>query len=150
MTIEITTTASRLGAIALLALAAFVPAGPARAAKTLDINVVLPETGGASFVGLGQKDSLEALAAYVNENGGIKGETLHFVFHDDQTSPQVAVQLTSQILSEHPAVVMGSSLVGECLAMAPLMKEGPVQYCLSPAIHPKEGSYSNDPNSSPE
>ena len=141
MTIEITTTASRLGAIALLALAAFVPAGPARAAKTLDINVVLPETGGASFVGLGQKDSLEALAAYVNENGGIKGETLHFVFHDDQTSPQVAVQLTSQILSEHPAVVMVSSLVGECLAMAPLMKEGPVQYCLSPAIHPKEGSY---------
>lgn len=141
MTIEITTTAARLGAIALLALAAFVPAGPARAAKTLDINVVLPETGGASFVGLGQKDTLEALAAYVNENGGIKGETLHFVFHDDQTSPQVAVQLTSQILSEHPAVIMGSSLVGECLAMAPLMKEGPVQYCLSPAIHPKEGSY---------
>ena len=141
MTIEITATASRLGAIALLALAALVPPGSARAAKTLDINVVLPETGGASFVGLGQKDTLEALAAYVNENGGIKGETLHFVFHDDQTSPQVAVQLTSELLSTHPAVVLGSSLVGECLAMAPLMKDGPVQYCLSPAIHPKEGSY---------
>src|SRR6185437_9433457 len=106
MTIEITTTAARFGAIALLALAALVPPGSARAAKTLDINVVLPETGGASFVGLGQKDTLEALAAYVNENGGIKGETLHFVFHDDQTSPQVAVQLTSELLSAHPAVIL--------------------------------------------
>jgi branched-chain amino acid transport system substrate-binding protein len=36
---------------------------------------------------------------------------------------------------------MGSSLVAMCLAMAPLMANGPVQYCLSPGIHPKAGSY---------
>jgi branched-chain amino acid transport system substrate-binding protein len=28
-----------------------------------------------------------------------------------------------------------------CLAMAPLMQDGPVHYCLSPAIHPKPDSY---------
>src|SRR5665213_2843180 len=110
-------------------------------AGTYDIHVVLPLTGSAAFVGQGQKDALGAFEAQINAQGGVNGDTLHFVFHDDQTSPQVAVQLTTQIVGGGPAVVMGSSLVGECLAMAPLMRNGPVQYCMSPAIHPKPGSY---------
>jgi branched-chain amino acid transport system substrate-binding protein len=128
--------------IVAIAVAALIGAGaPARAAGTYDLTVVLPMTGNASFVGLGQKDTLEALEAYVNKTGGIKGENLHFVFRDDQSSPQTAVQLTNEVLSAHPAVIMGSSLVAMCLAMAPLVQNGPVQYCLSPAIHPKPGSY---------
>jgi branched-chain amino acid transport system substrate-binding protein len=109
------------------------------AAGTYDINVVVPLTGGAAFVGQGQKDTLLALADQINGNGGIGGEKLNFIFQDDQTQPQVAVQLTSQVLGSQPAVVMGSSLVAMCLAMAPLMANGPVQYCLSPGIHPKAG-----------
>ena len=128
--------------IAAIAVAALIGAGaPARAAGTYDLTVVLPMTGNASFVGLGQKDTLEALEAYVNKTGGIGGENLRFVFRDDQSSPQIAVQLTNEVLSAHPAVIMGSSLVAMCLAMAPLVQNGPVQYCLSPAIHPKPGSY---------
>ena len=125
-----------------IAVAALIGAGaPARAAGTYDITVIVPMTGNASFVGLGQKDTLEALEAYVNKTGGIAGENLHFVFRDDQSSPQTAVQLTNEVLPSHPAVIMGSSLVAMCLAMAPLMQNGPVHYCLSPAIHPKPGSY---------
>lgn len=135
------TTPFRLLATAAAAVLAVALAPATRAAETYDINVILPMTGNASFVGLGQKDSLTALASFVNKTGGIDGHTLHFVFHDDQSSPQVAVQLTTQVLPSQPAVVMGSSLVGMCLAMAPLMANGPVQYCLSPAIHPKPGSY---------
>ncbi len=116
-------------------------AAPSHAAGTYDINVVLPLTGSAAFVGQGQKDALTALEEEVNKTGGIRGEKLHFIFHDEQTSPQVAVQLTTQLLATKPAVILGSSLVGECLAMAPLMANGPVQYCLSPAIHPKPGSW---------
>src|SRR5512146_604009 len=107
--------------IAAIAVAALIGAGaPARAAGTYDLTVVLPMTGNASFVGLGQKDTLEALEAYVNKTGGIGGENLRFVFRDDQSSPQIAVQLTNEVLSAHPAVIMGSSLVAMCLAMAPL------------------------------
>jgi branched-chain amino acid transport system substrate-binding protein len=112
-----------------------------RAADSYDINVVLPLTGSAAFVGQGQRDALVAFEAQTNDTGGVSGEHIHFLFHDDQTSPQVAVQLTSQILGGNPAMVLGSSLVGECLAMAPLMRNGPVQYCMSPAIHPKPGGY---------
>ena len=133
---------SRAGILGALTLAAALAASPAaRAAGSYDINVVLPLTGNAAFVGQGQKDTLSALEEQVNETGSIRGEKLHFVFYDDQSQPQVAVQLTSGLLGNKPAVVMGSSLVGMCLAMAPLMANGTVQYCLSPAIHPKPGSY---------
>ena len=132
-----------LWACAVALLLALAPGYAARAADTYDIHVIVPMTGGASFVGLGQKDTLEALAAEVNKTGGIRGKPVRFVFHDDQTSPQVAVQLTTDVLGGKPApvVIMGSSLVGMCLAMAPLVSDGPVQYCLSPAIHPKAGGY---------
>jgi len=111
------------------------------AAGTYDINVVLPLTGSAAFVGQGQKDSLAALQDQINATGGVSGDKLNFIFRDDQTQPQLAVQLASQIVGSQPAVIMGSSLVAMCLAMAPLMENGPVQYCLSPGIHPKAGGY---------
>ena len=127
-------------ALALAALTV-IEAPAARAADDYTINVIVPLTGGAAFVGGGQKDTLEALAAVVNKQGGIQGRNLAFSFHDDQSSPQVAVQLTNQILPSKPAVIMGSSIVAMCLAMAPLMANGPVHYCLSPAIHPQPSSY---------
>ncbi len=133
----------RLASVRLIsAVAALtVIAGAAFAAGPYDINVVLPLTGNAAFVGQGQKDALSALADQINSTGGIGGSNLNFLFHDDQSQPQVAVQLTNQALGSKPAVVMGSSLVAMCLAMAPLMANGPVQYCLSPGIHPKPDSY---------
>ncbi len=126
-----------------LALAGLILIGAqaARAADDYTINVIVPLTGGAAFVGGGQKDTLEALAAVVNKDGGIQGRNLAFSYHDDQSLPQVAVQLTTAALESKPAVVMGSSIVAMCLAMAPLMANGPVHYCLSPAIHPQPGSY---------
>jgi branched-chain amino acid transport system substrate-binding protein len=111
------------------------------AAGTYNINVVLPLTGSAAFVGQGQKDSLSALEDQINGTGGVSGDKLNFTFQDDQTQPQLAVQLASQILGSQPAVVMGSSLVAMCLAMVPLMANGPLHYCLSPGIHPKADTY---------
>jgi len=127
-----------VAAIATLFLASSIASA---AAASYDIDVVLPLTGSAAFVGQGQKDALAALEAHVDKNGGIGGRPLHFVFHDDQTSPQIAVQLTAGILGRGPVIVTGSSLVAMCLAMAPLMKNGPVHYCLSPGVHPKPGGY---------
>ncbi|MGH6671093.1 MAG: ABC transporter substrate-binding protein [Xanthobacteraceae bacterium] len=133
----------RIGCAGLIGAGAVVATltNVALAAGSYDINVVLPLTGSAAFVGQGEKDSLSALQDQIDGAGGISDHKLNFVFHDDQTQPQVAVQLTSQVLGSQPAVVMGSSLVAMCLAMAPLMTNGPVQYCLSPGIHPKAGSY---------
>ena len=47
----------------------------------------------------------------------------------------MVVQLANDVLAEKPAVILGSSLVAMCAAIAPLMQNGPVDYCLSPAYH---------------
>ena len=36
---------------------------------------------------------------------------------------------------------LGSSIVAMCNATAPLLRQGPVDYCLSPGMHPPAGSY---------
>jgi branched-chain amino acid transport system substrate-binding protein len=131
--------AKNLTAIALLGIG--LGATATQAADPYDINVIVPLTGGGSFAGKGQQVNLDALAAVVNKDGGIDGRPVHFVYSDDQTSPQIAVQLANQVLANHPPVILGSSLVAMCNAIAPLTAAGPVMYCLSPGIHPPAGSY---------
>jgi branched-chain amino acid transport system substrate-binding protein len=131
----------RNATIALAALAALLPLAPAGAAQAYDIDVVLPLTGPGAFLGQGERQSLQLVEKSVNGGGGIKGKELHFVFHDDQSSPQVGVQLASEIVAKQPAVLLGSSLVAICRAIVPLVKNGPVEYCFSPGLHPDAGSY---------
>ncbi len=125
--------------------------GPAAAApaagQPLDINVILPLTGGASFLGTGEQTALQLLEGQVNADGGVGGRPVHFLIQDDQSSPQAAVQLSTQIFSGNSPVVLGSALVGMCNAMAPLTEaKGPLMYCFSPGIHPKPGSFAYTSN----
>jgi branched-chain amino acid transport system substrate-binding protein len=130
------------GALAVLAVLCLgMLAGPAESAEPYQINAILPLSGGGSFLGKAEQKSLELAAALANKSGGINGRPLQFVFHDDQSSPQTAVQLATEIVAQHPPLLIGSSIVAMCNAMAPLMRNGPVQYCLSPGIHPSAGSY---------
>ena len=106
-----------------------------------DINVILPLTGGASFLGKAEQTALQLAEPLINKAGGVQGQPVHFVFYDDQSNPQTAVQLTNRVAASKPAVLLGSSLVGACSAMAPLMQDGPAMYCFSPGIHPPAASY---------
>ena len=115
--------------------------GPAIAADTYDINVILPLTGGASFLGKAEQKAVEIAQKSINSTGGIHGRPVRFIFGDDQSSPQTAVQLSSQVIAERPVVVLGSSVVALCSAMAPQMQNGPVMYCFSPGVYPGNGSY---------
>jgi branched-chain amino acid transport system substrate-binding protein len=122
-------------------LSACLAALPAAAADPYKIDVITSLTGGASFLGKGEQQSLELLQKSVNKGGGINGQPLEFVFYDDQSSPQTAVQLASQIKAKNPPLILGPSIVAMCNAAGALMKDGPVMYCLSPGIHPPKGSF---------
>jgi len=122
-------------------LSAATPVATFAQAKPVDINVIVTLTGPGTFLGKGEVDGLHALEGSVNKHGGIRGRPVHFIIHDDQTNPQESVQLANQIIATKASVILGSSLSATCLAMAPLVANGPVQYCLSPAIHPKSGSF---------
>jgi branched-chain amino acid transport system substrate-binding protein len=121
--------------LALALQAATIPA------YAYDINVILPLTGGASFLGKAEQTALQLAEPLINKAGGVQGQPVHFVFYDDQSNPQTAVQLTNRVAASKPAVLLGSSLVGACSAMAPLMQDGPAMYCFSPGIHPPAASY---------
>jgi branched-chain amino acid transport system substrate-binding protein len=126
-----------LGAAMAFALLAV----PGAAADVVEIPVVLPFTGPAAFLGKGTQQGVQGVEDLTNRTGGIGGKKLRFVFQDDQSSPKVAVELLNGILAQKPAVVMGSTIVATCRAMAALIKDGPVMYCFSPGLHPDEGSY---------
>ena len=128
-----------LAVLAAVALAA-IPA-PARAADAYEIPVIQSLTGYGAFLGKNEHQALQLEEKVLNASGGIHGKPIRFVYHDDQSNPQVAVQLANEIIAGHPAVLLGSSLTATCSAMAPLMQAGPVMYCFSPAIHPAAGSY---------
>jgi branched-chain amino acid transport system substrate-binding protein len=115
--------------------------GRAVAADPYPIDVILPLTGSAAFVGQTTQQALKVAEAEVNRTGGIKGRPLKLNFLDDQTNPQSSVQLTNQVLAKKPAVFLGSEIVAMCNAMVPLVKDGPLMYCLSPGIHPQKGTY---------
>jgi branched-chain amino acid transport system substrate-binding protein len=130
--------------IATLALALLFVVGavaPARSAEPYDINVVISLTGPGAFLGQAAAQSIGAIEKLVNATGGIKGRPVHFVIADDQTAPSVAVQLTAGLIAKKVPVILGSAVGATCSAMASLFKNGPVQYCFAPVIHPVAPSY---------
>ncbi len=115
--------------------------GPVRAAAPYDIHVIATLTGISAFVGKYMKLNFDAFEDWVNQNGGVGGRKLRFVYGDDESQPQVAVQLANDILAGHPTALMVTGPVANCAAVAPLLSDGPVMWCNSPALHPKPGSY---------
>jgi branched-chain amino acid transport system substrate-binding protein len=115
---------------------------PAKADEApFDIHVILSATGGASLYGQSVQRGLQLAEKVIAKEGGIHGRPVRFVVHDDETSPQVAVQLASQLIATQPPVILGPLLLAQCYAIAPLIQKGPLLYCLSPAINPEPGSY---------
>lgn len=113
----------------------------AQSGPPVTIPVILPLTGGGAFIGQTHEKTMQILEEMVNKNGGIKGRPLKFDFLDDQTSPAVSKQLASQAMTQSP-IVLGSSLSAMCQAIAPVFEtNGPVDWCLSPAIYPPKDSF---------
>ena len=91
-----------LGGLALV----FAPAASAPAlAQTspYEINVILALTGAAAFIGTAEQKSLQLLEASTNKAGGIKGRPVKFVIVDDQSNPQVTVQLANGLIAKKRA-----------------------------------------------
>jgi branched-chain amino acid transport system substrate-binding protein len=124
-------------ALALAPIPAF-SAGP-----PVEVPVIVSLTGSAALIGNTSRKSLEVLEKNANDTGGISGRPLQFNFLDDGSNPQTTVQLANQIIASKTPVMIGSSVVATCHAIAPLFeKSGPVQYCLSPGGATPKGGYS--------
>jgi branched-chain amino acid transport system substrate-binding protein len=124
--------------VSILALAALTCAAnlaPAGAADPYDVNVLLSLTGPGAFLGQSEAKSLQAIELITNRSGGINGRPVHFVVSDDESSPQLAVQLTNALIAKGVPIMLGPSYSATCYAVLPIVKNGPVQYCYTPSVH---------------
>jgi branched-chain amino acid transport system substrate-binding protein len=120
--------------------------GPSPAASVAgppyEINVLVPLTGGGAFLGKSYTESFRALEIAVNASGGIQGHPLKFILNDTQTSPQTGLQIVNGLIAKHVALFIDGGPSTVCLSTVPIvLKSGPVDYCLSPVIHPPVGSF---------
>src|SRR5258708_26301072 len=98
----------RLAAVSSI-FAAAVSATPAGAADPYDINVILPLSGNAAFLGKTEQEALQVVETVANKRGGVHGRPVHFTFRDDQSTPQLAVQLASQAVPARPPAALASA-----------------------------------------
>jgi len=128
----------------LLGVLAVVPLGaPARAQTVpLEIDVLVSLTGNAAFLGQAEWKAIQAAQTVVNAGGGVGGRAVNFVASDDGSNPQTAVQLANAIVAKNVPLFLGSELASACQAyLALIAPAGPVDYCLSPPVHPPRGGY---------
>lgn len=97
--------AKRLFCIAIIGLVTLAgdhaPSGAAL--EPVEIPVILSLTGNGSFIGQGELIGLKGVEAETNKTGGIDGRPLKFAVFDDQSNPQVAVQLFNAAMVKKPS-----------------------------------------------
>jgi branched-chain amino acid transport system substrate-binding protein len=107
-----------------------------------ELNAIIPLTGPGAFLGKAYLEGIRALELRINSTGGIQGHPLKFVTGDTQTSGQIDLQLVNALIAKHVPVFIDGAPANVCLPSIPLVaKDGPVDYCLSPAIHPPAFGY---------
>jgi branched-chain amino acid transport system substrate-binding protein len=128
-------------ALALLVALALSQPTAVRGAEPFELYAISELTGSAGFVGKNEVIALQAFENQLNASGGIGGRPLKFVVQDAASNPQVAVQLTNQLIAQKVNLILGASLASTCSAEQPLLKNGPLGFCLSNAVIPTPGSY---------
>ena len=130
-----------IAALALFWLFVFLPAAAPADEAPYELNGIFSTTGFGSFLGASAGKAFKALETYVNQTGGIHGRPVKMIVLDDQSSPQVAVQLVNGLIAKKVAIIMGPMLTASCNAALGLLAKGPVAYCVSPFISPPAGSF---------
>jgi branched-chain amino acid transport system substrate-binding protein len=131
-----------LSLVAAVAMLGAPAASMAQAPAPLQIPVIISLTGGASFIGKSDQQSLQLIEALVNKRGGIDHRPVHFQYLDDASNAQNAVQLANGVIASKAPVLIGPTLTQQCNAIAPLVQaNGPADFCLSPGLNPPANGY---------
>ncbi|MGF9762820.1 branched-chain amino acid ABC transporter substrate-binding protein [Microvirga sp. 0TCS3.31] len=121
----------RAYAYQLSALALLVSAGFAQAAE-ITIAVAGPMTGAVASIGEQLKNGAELAAQAINKNGGVNGNTIKIVVHDDACDPKQAVAIANRIVSDGVKFVDGHACSGSSIPASEVYAEADV-LMMSPA-----------------
>ena len=118
--------AYQLSALALLASTGF-----AQAAE-ITIAVAGPMTGPVASIGEQLRNGAELAAQAINKNGGVNGDTIKIVVHDDACDPKQAVAIANRIVSDGIKFVDGHACSGSSIPASEVYAEANV-LMMSPA-----------------
>lgn len=112
-----------MAAAAAFALAALSGAAQAQPIK---VGTIFPLSGGAGPQGQHLVQSIEAMAALINESGGVMGRKIEIVARDDESTPAVGVSRANELISAGVSVVIEGWNSPVTLAMQPVISRAGV------------------------
>jgi branched-chain amino acid transport system substrate-binding protein len=104
-----------------LAVAALALTGGAMAQATVKVGTIFPLSGGAGPQGQHVTQAITAMAAVINESGGVLGRKIELVSRDDESTPAVGVSRATELASAGVAVVIEGWNSPVTLAMQPVL-----------------------------
>lgn len=105
----------------LFAVATLALAGSAMAQPTVKVGTIFPLSGGAGPQGQHVTQAITAMAAVINESGGVLGRKIEIVSRDDESTPAVGVSRATELASAGVAVVIEGWNSPVTLAMQPVL-----------------------------
>ena len=124
---------TRTVALALVIVFAAVIAGCGGGASTsggktsLTIAMVNPLSGDAATYGVSHKNGMELAREEINKAGGVKGQQIEVLFHDDAGDPKQAAAGAQKFADQKNVLaILGSCLSSSTLAMAPITDKAKV------------------------
>lgn len=106
--------------LAFLAVLGLLFAGVATA-KTIKVGAIIAATGGASFLGVPEANTLVMMVDEINAKGGINGDKIELVLKDDGGQKEKTVSYAKQLIEEDKVfAIVGPSLTGNTLAIKDL------------------------------
>ena len=107
------------------------------------VGAVFGVTGGASFLGEPQKNTVKMIEEWINTAGGIQGHPVKVIVEDTKSEEGQAVLAVRKLLEKDKVIaVIGPSTTGESMAVGPIMEKAqtPMVSCAAALsiVTPKE------------
>jgi branched-chain amino acid transport system substrate-binding protein len=88
------------------------------------IGAVFSVSGGASFLGDPERNTVKMIEEWVNGAGGIQGHPLKVIVEDTKSDESQAVLAVRKLLEKDKAIaIVGPSTTGESMAVVPIMEK---------------------------
>lgn len=95
-------------------------------AQPIKVGVIFPLSGGSGPNGQATVKAVEAMAAMINEEGGVLGRQIQLVVRDDEGTPAVGVARANELVAAKVSVVIEGWNSPVALAMQPIFNRADI------------------------
>lgn len=96
-------------------------AGALAQGQPIKVGVIFPLSGGAGPQGKNVTQAIQAMAAVINESGGVLGRKIEIVSRDDESTPAVGVSRANDLIAQGVSVIIEGWNSPVTLAMQPVI-----------------------------